>query len=231
MAVAAHKLRDFLAQKDVTDFARANRYEVIFNYPKILQTKRHYTSQGESLKIISLMAEEVLFPGLILGTRAYRLNNLNEQRATVIDFGGDSINFTFLCDASWTAKDFFGDWMRMIVDPVTRHLVYPADYYAKIDIYALNKKDEVIVHWEVQDAFPRSIAPISASASNTEVLRLPVTFAYKKWRVMGGYDPEGNPLSYSNDSNFTDPGAEDFEQNIDEEIARIQDETEEDTIV
>jgi len=195
MVQAYHGISDFIAQVKKTDFARSNRFEVLFNYPEIMQS--HYTSQGESPKLISMMVEDVIFPGLLVGTRAYRLNNLNYPRATSIDFGGDSISMTFLVDASWTVKDFFGDWMRKIVNPVTRYVEYPDAYVADIDLVALNNKDEVVVHWRIEGAFPRSLAPIQASGTNAQVLRLPVTFTYKNWRAIGGYDPEGNPMQFS----------------------------------
>jgi len=194
MANAGHGIRDFLSNFRDEDFARSNRFEIHFSLPEIMAT--HQTSQGDSKKIVSLLAEDVTFPGLLVGTRPIRLNNLNEQRANNIDFGGDSLTISFLIDGAWTPKDMFGDWMRKIIDPVSRYVEYPRNYYGSIDIYALNTKDDVVVHWQVLDVFPRSIAPIQASSTNAQVLRLPVTFAYRKWRVIGGYDPEGNSLLY-----------------------------------
>ena len=200
MAQAFHSISDFVSQVKKFDLARANRYEVLFFPPPIMQD--HYTSSGESPKLLSMFVEDVLFPGLIIGTRAYRLNNLNQQRATSIDFMGDSIAFTILVDTSWTVKDFIGDWMRKIVDPVSREIEYPKNYYGTINLFALNNQDEVVAEWQLEDVFPRSMAPISGSATNAQVLRMPVSFAYTRWRVIGGYDPEGNPLSSSTDPQF-----------------------------
>jgi hypothetical protein len=187
--MAAHTITDFLGEIWNTDFARSNRYEVFFGIPQILEGD----VRTQQTKTLSLMAEEVLIPGMILGTKPFRYNNLNEQRAHIIDFGGDSISFTFLVDGSWTAKDFFGDWMRKIVDVSNKRVVeYPYKYYSTIDIHALNRKDEKTAHWKIYDAFPRSIAPISASYQNPEIMRLPITFAYKHWEVIKTYDYAGN---------------------------------------
>ncbi len=190
MAQAFHNINDFVTQIRKTDLARSNRFEVRFASPPIMQG--HETSQGPSPKLISMMVEDAIFPGLLVGSRPFRINNLNEQRANAIDFGGDSITFTFLVDTSWTAKDFFGDWMRKIINPRTRYVQYPVNYYSEIDLYALNNEDKVIAHWQILDAFPRSIAPITVSSTNAQVLRMPVTFGYKAWNVVGGYTPEGN---------------------------------------
>jgi hypothetical protein len=192
MVAAYHNINDFVSQVKKTDLARSNRFEAMFLPPPILQG--HSTTQGDSPKLISMMVEDAMFPGMLLGTRPFRVNNLNEQRANVIDFGGDSITFTFLCDTSWTAKDFFGDWMREIVDPTARYVRYPEEYYSEIDLVSLNNQDNVIAHWKITDAFPRSIAPITVSSTNAQVLRMPVTFAYKKWEVIGAYSPSGEQI-------------------------------------
>lgn len=186
--MAGHTITDFLGEIWQHDVARANRYEVIFGLPQVLQGQVRTTQT----KVLSMMAEDILIPGMILGTRPFRYNNLNEQRAHVIDYGGDSISFTFLVDGSWTAKDFFGDWMRKTVNTRNKRVVeYPEKYYSTIDIYALNRKDEPTAHWKIYDAFPRSIAPISASYQNPDVLRLPVSFAYKNWEVISTYNSAG----------------------------------------
>jgi hypothetical protein len=186
--MAAHTISDFLSQIKKTDLARSNRYEIFFGLPKVLQGQ----VRTDQARVLSMMAEDVLIPGMILGTRPFRFNNLNEQRAHVIDFGGDSISFTFLVDGSWSAKDFFGDWMRKTINTRNKRTVeYPENYYATIDIHALNKKDQKTAHWKIYDAFPRSIAPISASYQNSEVMRLPVSFAYKNWEVIKTYNSEG----------------------------------------
>jgi len=192
MTAAYHNINDFVTQVKKTDLARSNRFEAMFLPPPFMQN--HETSQGSSPKLISMMVEDGLFPGLLIGARPFRINNLNEQRANAIDFGGDSITFTFLVDTSWTAKDFFGDWMRKIIQPSTRYVSYPVDYYSEIDLVSLNNEDNVIAHWKIIDAFPRSIAPITVSSTNSQVLRMPVTFGYKAWNVVGGYTPEGNLL-------------------------------------
>lgn len=194
MATAGHTITDFLARVRETDFARSSRFEVRFLTPGVLGV-------GGDTKEISLMVEDGLFPGILVGTRPIRLNNLNEQRANVIDFGGDAITFTFLVDSTWLAKRFFQDWMTSIVNPVTRYVSYPYDYYSNINLVSLNQKDEVIAEWEIIDAFPRSMAPISVSATNSDVLRMPVTFAYKKWISIG---QNGEPNSESDSDYIND---------------------------
>ena len=183
-------ITNFLGEIKNRDLARSHRFEIIVLFPSIMQN--YQSSAGgaaDSFRMVSMMAEDVLFPGMILGTRGIRLNNLNEQRATAIDFGGDSISITFLVDQTWIVKDIFGDWMRAIVDPESRTVAYPNDYYGQMEIYALDGNDEIAAKWVIDDCFPRSVAPITASSGNTQVVRLPVTFTYKRWSVDGNYQP------------------------------------------
>jgi hypothetical protein len=195
--MALHNISDFLARVRETDFVRSSRFEVRFQRPSILGGN---SSAGG--KEISMMVEDGLFPGILVGTRPFRINNLNEQRANVIDFGGDSITFTFLVDTTWAAKEFFQSWATSIVDPVSRYVSYPDQYYSTIHLTSLNMKDEVIAEWKIIDAFPRSLAPISVSTTNSEILRMPVTFAYKKWISIG---VNGNADSESESDYINDP--------------------------
>jgi hypothetical protein len=215
-----HNINDFLSQIRTTNFARSNRFEAMFFPPPFMTD--HRTSQGESPKLISMMVEDAMFPGMLVGTRPLRINNLNEQRANAIDFGGDSITFTFLCDTSWTAKDFFGDWMRKIINPYSRYVSYPQDYYSEIDLVSMNQEDNVIAHWRIYDAFPRSIAPITASATNSEVLRMPVTFAYKRWEVISAYDPAGQEYENLNELDNIN-NADQFINDVESDIPQFED--------
>jgi hypothetical protein len=197
IGTALNTIEKFRSETRKRDFARSHRFEVQITPPAKLMgedgirdvTKgqrmaTHKTSAGLSARHLSLFVEDALIPGLLIGTRPIRLNNLNEQRANAIDFGGDSISLTFLVDSSWTAKDFFGDWMRGIVNKQTREIAFPNDYYGSMEITALDNKDQVVAKWILEDVFPRSIAPIQMSSANTQVVRMPVTFAYKRWFVV-----------------------------------------------
>ena len=108
------------------------------------------------------------------------------------------------------------------MDPYSRYVSYPADYYSEIDIVSLNNEDNVIAHWKIHDAFPRSIAPISASATNSEVLRMPVTFAYKRWEVISAYTPEG--VEYQNLNELDNiNNADQFINNVENDIPQFED--------
>jgi hypothetical protein len=132
---------------------------------------------------ISLMCEEAIFPGLMMGSKPFKYNNRVENRATFLDYTGESATFTLLCDRNWKAKNFFDEWMRGIVTPSTRYVNYYSNYTTDITLHALDNKDEVTKTWIIREAWPRSLAPISMAWSNTQFVRVPVTFTFKTWEL------------------------------------------------
>jgi len=204
--MAGNGLKEFLSEIKEKDLARSHRFEVIIGTPTCMNglensvtnaitsipgvqgateflTGQKNTPENTNTNYTSLMCEEAIFPGLLAGTRPFRYNNRIEQRATMLDYGGDSATFTFLCDRNWKVKKYFDQWMRNIVDPQTRTINYYDDYVTQIELYALDNKDQISQAWVIEDAFPRSIAPVSVAWSNTQFVRLPVTFTFKTWKI------------------------------------------------
>jgi hypothetical protein len=177
MSTPAFNTDNFRSEMATKDFARSHRYEVQFFAPRIVQTGT------EVFRQFSLFTEDALIPGTLLGTKPIRLNNMNYQRATAIDFNGDSISFGFVVDSTWLVKNVFTDWMEKIVNPIDREVAFPEDYYSEILIHALDQSDNILATWKLYDAFPRSVAPVQVSYGNTQIVRLPVTFTFRKWTL------------------------------------------------
>lgn len=173
-----YNIENFLAAVRPKDLARSHRYQFRFTPPRSLSG---VTERGSDFTEMSLYTEDATIPGTLVGTSPLRLNNQNYQRATGIDYMGDSITVTFLVEDDWRVKDLFTSWMEKIVDPISREVSYPADYYSEIYIDALDQSNEPKAGWKLWDAFPRSVAPAALSYGNTQVVRLPVTFTYRKW--------------------------------------------------
>jgi len=173
--MANYSIQDFRAEIAKKDFARSHRYEVMFMPPSIVQTS------ADTFSKLTLFADDALIPGTLLGTKPIRLNNMNYQRATAIDFNGDSISFGFLVDTTWSVKNIFTDWMEKIVDPTNREVAFAESYYSEIYVSALDNYDQTLMRWKLIDAFPRSVAPVQLSYGNTQIIRLPITFTFRKW--------------------------------------------------
>jgi hypothetical protein len=208
--MAGNGLKEFLAEVGAKDLARSHRFEVIIGTPKCLNgvantivntvldtnvpvlnfsindaTKvlagSKNTPENANTQYISLMCEEAIFPGLMMGSKPFKYNNRVENRATFLDYNGESATFTFLCDKDWKVKKYFDTWMRKIVNPETRYVGYYMDYTCQIELMALDQKDEVTNKWIIEEAWPRAMAPASLAWSNTQFVRLPVTFTFRNW--------------------------------------------------
>jgi hypothetical protein len=208
--MAGQGLKEFLAEVGTKDLARSHRFEVIIGTPKcmngvantivnkILDAKipvlnfsindatkflagSKNTPENANTQNISLMCEEAIFPGLMMGSKPYKYNNRVENRATFLDYNGESATFTFLCDSNWAVKKYFDTWMRKIVDPEKRYVLPYEDYICQIELYSLNQQDEVTNKWIIEEAWPRSMAPASLAWSNTQFVRIPVTFTFRNW--------------------------------------------------
>ena len=231
--MAGNGITQFLAEVQEKDLARSHRFEVIIGTPKCMNGLENSitnallnipgvpqasefllgqknTPENNNTAYTSLMCEEAIFPGLMMGSKPFKYNNRVENRATFLDYNGESATFTFLCDKDWKVKKYFDTWMRKIVDPEKRYVGYYSDYTCQIVLNSLDQKDEVTQTWIIEEAWPRAMAPVSLAWSNTQFVRLPVTFTFKTWKlqqnvgsrmenVLGGlagdtYADRGQPL-------------------------------------
>jgi hypothetical protein len=204
--MAGNGITQFLAEVQEKDLARSHRFEVIIGTPKCMNGLENSitntllnipgvpqasefllgqknTPENNNTAYTSLMCEEAIFPGLMMGSKPFKYNNRVENRATFLDYNGESATFTFLCDKDWKVKKYFDTWMRKIVDPEKRYVGYYSDYTCQIVLNSLDQKDEVTQTWIIEEAWPRAMAPVSLAWSNTQFVRLPVTFTFKTWKL------------------------------------------------
>jgi hypothetical protein len=158
------------------NIVRSDRYLVKFPVP---MGHTNYSAEA-----ISLLCHEATLPGMTLHTRQAMFNALPEQRAHMIDFGGEAITFTFYLDGDWSAKRFFEDWMSMIVSPITRQVGFYNNYKQDVEIHNLNMGNDPSLVTKLIDAFPRAIQPIPLSYSNPDIAHLQVTMTFRKWEIV-----------------------------------------------
>lgn len=186
--MAKFNLQDFKSTVFSKDLARANRFEIQITPPERIMG----SNQGLS-RTITLLAEDVMLPGIMVGTKPFRYNNLNEQRAHLIDYMGDSVTFTFLCDTEWSIRNFLEEWMQKMIDPSRRYVEFPENYYSTIEITSLDKQDGELAGWKLLDAFPRSLAPAQFTSGSPDPVRQPCTFSFTKWERYDPANPVGRP--------------------------------------
>jgi hypothetical protein len=186
-------LESFMALLRQRNVVRSNRFYVEFFPPPVMQAPPTYVDDllGELIMIpssmntqpreLSLLCHEASIPGKTIQTRQAMFNALPEQRAHMVDFGGESITFQFYLDGDWEAKRFFDLWQMFIIDPKTRQVGFYDNYKSTVTITNLDMSGDKTLVTTLEEAFPRAVQSINLSYSNPNIASLTVTMAFKRW--------------------------------------------------
>tara|TARA_B100000131_G_scaffold29066_1_gene27296 strand:- start:3336 stop:3968 length:633 start_codon:yes stop_codon:yes gene_type:complete len=173
--MAYFKTSDFIAKVRKNDLARSNRFEIVINGPSNFSTDRE----------VSLLCEEAQIPGLQIQWTPTKISTWTEQRAHGIEYFGDTAAFTFFCDDNWDVRTYFENWMTVIADPISKEVSFPDEHVGTVEVYTLDREDNRVTRWKLYDAFPRlmNILPMGQSAEG--IVRVNVTFAFRRWTSRG----------------------------------------------
>ena len=169
--MAYFKTQDFISKVRKDDLARSNRFEIVINSPANMATDRE----------VSLFCEEAQIPGLQIKWTPTVISTWTEQRAHGIEYFGDTAAFTFFCDSNWDVRSYFENWMTEIANPISKEVSFPDEYNGQVEIFTLDREDNRVAGWKLHDAFPRlmNILPVGQSADG--IVRVNVTFAFRRW--------------------------------------------------
>ena len=173
--MAYFKTKDFISKVRKDDLARSNRFEVVISSPGRFVEDRE----------ISLLCEEAQIPGLQIQWAPTKISHWTEQRAHGIEYFGDTAAFTFFCDANWDVRTYFENWMTTIAHPLSKDVSLPDEHVGQVEVFALDREDNIVTRWKLYDAFPRlmNILPMGQSAEG--IVRVNVTFAFRRWTSRG----------------------------------------------
>ena len=184
-------------------FAIANHFAIEVHPPVSIQTWGN--TSGNWLKDISLRAENVEMPGRNLNTTTdSNIYGPTREIVNGVGYGGECA-ISFYGDIELSERVFFERWQEEAYgnpespdgDKISPPLhgmslggIWNAKYYknyiGSIDIYVLNKNDEVEYGLKLWEAYPKTINPITLNhAPNGEIVKIPVTFAYRYWTKLG----------------------------------------------
>ena len=156
-------------------FARGNKYTVTISKPKKLSVI------PEDLQ---LMCETVSLP-----TRSAATNEISiygPVQSFPYRFTFTEAYLQFYVTEDFAIKKIFDAWQEIIIDPVSGDLGYFDDYKCNIVIKKYSSRNAVAIGEDYSvkliDAWPSIIGEIALGHSlGGDVLRLPVTFQFRKW--------------------------------------------------
>ena len=98
------------------------------------------------------------------------------------------VSMSFYVTDEMKEKIFFDNWQKRIVDQDTGDLKFHSNYTCTIEVNKFSKTNSDFINptysIRIQGAWPSIVSEIQLNHSGGgEVIRLPVTFQYKKWSV------------------------------------------------
>jgi hypothetical protein len=128
-----------------------------------------------------LFCETVNLPGINIATTPQRI--FGEDRQMPYEKIYDPVSMTFYVDTQMTIKTAFDRWIAMIINPDRRTVQYYNTYIRPIEIYIVSVDNQQPYKITLYEAYPKTIGSINLSSESREVMKLPITFQYKYWKV------------------------------------------------
>lgn len=184
MSKAVFSLDNFRQEVLGYGLARNNRFEVLIMPPRGLAGARE----------VSLMVEQASIPLLNIFSKSVKIFGPSYQRPVTAEYGGEGLSMTFHCSSDMFERQFFEDWMHLVIDPNTFEVGYQEEYITDIVIRQLDEQDNITHEIVLLEAFPRNLNLMDLNNSSTnQTHRLNVLFAYRYWQRVGASNPDPVP--------------------------------------
>ena len=135
---------------------------------------------------LSWLCDTINIPSRSLTTTEFRTYGLPVKRPYGSVYTESQMEF--LCTRNMGEKKFFDAWLNYIFNNRTYDIAYYDNYTTDIDIYHFDRSasdasdlDKSTYHIKLEEAYPTLIGEVSMNHTATEVLKLPITFTYKKY--------------------------------------------------
>lgn len=187
----------FLSEIRSTSVARTNLFEIVILPPRIL-------ASDETSKKISLYAEGTSLPGIFIQTDG-SIKPFGVGQAEVVPYGMNfnDITVTFIGDGKGEIYKFFYKWMHGITrydydvsgndvgynNLAPYEVEFKANYKTSMVLNVYNEQMDVVLSYEISDAFPKTIPEISLNWGNSDYMQIPVTFSYFKAKLQNADVP------------------------------------------
>ena len=160
-------------------FAKGNRYNVTFvGLPAGLSTAVNAN--------LSFLCESVSLPTKGIASTAQDIYGPPREIPYRETFTEAALSF--IVDDAFTIKRFFDAWQERIINPETGNVNYWTNFVATINITRLSNDatsftdatDKYKI--ELREAYPSVVGEVALGHSQgTDILKLSVTFKYRKW--------------------------------------------------
>jgi hypothetical protein len=169
-------ISNFLAQNQVTGFAKAHRFLVEFNFRQGILSQLNY---GETDSLLTFKCETAEFPGREFVTSDARIYGPTYKSPNMSSYG--DVNLTLLCDNSLSQKQILETWMSSINTPYSFDFNYRDSYIADVTISQYNELNKQTFYCTLKEAYPVAVTPLSANWADDNIHKLQITLTYRYW--------------------------------------------------
>ena len=162
-------------------FAKGNRYNVTIDAPQAL------SGASGVLSKVPYLCEAVSLPTKGIASNAQDIYGPPREIPYRETFTEAALSF--ILDDAFTVKRFFDEWQATIINPETGNVAnYWTNFVGSIIISRLPNEAANMVGGadkykiELREAYPSAVGEIALGhTQGNEILRLSVTFKYRKW--------------------------------------------------
>ena len=162
-------------------FAKGNRYNVTIDAPPAL------SGASGVLSKIPYLCEAVSLPTKGIASNAQDIYGPPREIPYRETFTEAALSF--ILDDAFTVKEFFDKWQTAIINPETGKVAnYWSNFVGAIKISRLSNDATSFTdaaktyNIELREAYPSAVGEIALGhTQGSEILRLSVTFKYRKW--------------------------------------------------
>ena len=168
----------------IGEFAKGNRYNVSFTkFPAGISGGAAVTEK------LQYLCESVSLPTKSLASNPQDIYGPAREIPYRETFTEAALSF--ILDDAFTVKKFFDAWQTKIISPTTNNPSYYNDYVGTIKVSRLSNdasdfetaSDKYNI--ELIEAYPSAVGEVALGHSQGgEVLRLSVTFKYRRWNSL-----------------------------------------------
>ena len=161
-------------------------------------------------RALNILCTRASLPGKQILTHDRRINMQFEKVA--YGFAVDDVNLSFLLTNDYSAKDYFDNWRKKILDEETLTVKYKTEYQEYVRIHQLKRPifginrdvnigplgfnldlnigEDTVYSVELIDAFPTTTSGVEFSNDVDAISEMTVSLSYTNWKVINS--PQGS---------------------------------------
>lgn len=161
-------------------------------------------------RALNILCTRASLPGKQILTHDRRINMQFEKVA--YGFAVDDVSLSFLLTNDYSAKDYFDNWRKKILDEETLTVKYKTEYQEYVRIHQLKRPifginrdvnigplgfnidlnigEDTVYSVELIDAFPTTTSGVEFSNDVDAISEMTVSLSYTNWRVINS--PQGS---------------------------------------